>query len=66
MSSDIPQSDVPESIAEKLQRLETIQDTLESGEVSLEDAHELYSEGQTLIDALEADLDLGDSDIIER
>lgn len=52
--------DATEQIAQKRERLETIIDQLEDGEVSLERAKELHTEGKELIQELETDLDLGD------
>jgi len=37
-------------------RIETIVETLENGDVSLEEAEELHEEGQTLLEALQDDL----------
>ena len=53
-------------ISEKVDRIESIVDTLENGDVSLEEAQELHKEGQTLIEELQDDLDVGDGAIIEQ
>jgi len=47
-------------------RIETIVETLENGDVSLEEAEELHEEGQTLLEALQDDLDIGDGTVIEQ
>jgi len=53
-------------ISEKVDRIESIVDTLENGDVSLEDAEELHEEGQTLLEELQDDLDVGDGTVIEQ
>ena len=53
-------------ISDKVDRIETIVDTLENGDVSLEEAEELHKEGQTLLKALQEDLDVGDGTVIEQ
>jgi exodeoxyribonuclease VII small subunit len=55
----------PESIDEKVARIEEIIETLEAGAVSLGDAKALRDEGQTLLEELEAELDVGDGDVID-
>ena len=55
-----------ESIADKSERLEEIITQLEDGEVSLERAKELHSEGETLLEELEMVLDINGPEIIER
>jgi exodeoxyribonuclease VII small subunit len=55
-----------DTIAAKTDRLETIIATLEAGDVSLEEAQQLHAEGQSLIEDLETELDLGDGEIIDR
>jgi len=52
-------------ISDKVDRIETIVDTLENGDISLEEAEELHEEGQTLLGALQEDLDVGDGTVIE-
>jgi len=42
-------------ISDKVDRIETIVETLENGDVSLEEATELHEEGQTLLEALQDD-----------
>lgn len=54
------------SIGEHVERLETIIERLEDGEVSLERAAELRSEGEERLEALETALDLGEGEVIER
>lgn len=44
-------------------RVEEIIQTIEEGEVSLEEAKELREEAQTLIDGLEEDLEVGDGSV---
>jgi len=38
----------------------------DDGDVSLEEAEELHEEGQTLLEALQEDLDVGDGTVIEQ
>jgi len=54
-----------ESIAVKTDRIEDIIAQLEDGEVSLERAKELRDEGESLLEDLESDLDIGDPEIVE-
>jgi exodeoxyribonuclease VII small subunit len=60
----IPPTD--DSIAAKTDRLEAIVAELEDGDPSLERAQQLHAEGESLLEALESELDLGDGEIIER
>lgn len=53
-------------ISDKVDRIETIVETLENGDVSLEEAEELHEKGRTLLEALEDDLDVGDGTVIEQ
>jgi exodeoxyribonuclease VII small subunit len=53
-------------INEKVDRIETIIEQLEAGEVSLEEAQELRAEGKEILDKLEETLDVGDGEIIEQ
>mgnify|MGYP000736428324 FL=1 len=53
-------------ISDKVDRIETIIEQLEDGEVSLEEAQELREEGKEILAELEATLDVGDSEIIEQ
>lgn len=53
------------TINEKTRRLEEIIATLEDGDISLEKAKNLHSEGQELLKALQNDLELGEGEIIE-
>lgn len=55
-----------DSIASKTDRLETIIAQLEEGDVSLQQAQQLHDEGQALLEELADELDIGDSEIIER
>lgn len=54
------------SISELTERLEEIIDRLEDGEVSLERAKELHSEGSTILEDLEAALDIGEGSVEVR
>ena len=53
------------SIGDTVDRLETIIETLEAGEVSLERAQELHEEGQDLLADLEEMLDVGEGVVSE-
>ncbi|MBX0305687.1 exodeoxyribonuclease VII small subunit [Haloarcula salinisoli] len=53
-------------IADKTDRIESIIEQLEAGDVSLERATELKAEGDDLLEALEAELDLGDGEVREQ
>ena len=48
-------------ISDKVDRIETIVETLENGDVSLEEAEELHEGGQTLLETLQDDLDAVDA-----
>jgi len=65
MSTSDPHAD-DRNISEKLDRVETIIETLDDGDISLEQAKELHEEGRALLDSLQADMDLGEADITER
>lgn len=52
-------------IAERIERLEEIAETLENGEVDLPTAKELREEADDHLKALRDALDVGDGDIIE-
>jgi exonuclease VII small subunit len=52
-------------IAERIERLEEIAETLEDGEVDLSTAKELREEADTHLEELRDALDVGDGDIIE-
>jgi exodeoxyribonuclease VII small subunit len=52
-------------IGDKVDRIETIIDQLEDGDVSLEQAQELREEGKEILAELEETLDVGDGEIIE-
>jgi len=54
------------SISDKVDRVETIIETLEDGEVSLERAKALRDEGETLLEELRADLDVGEGEVSRR
>jgi len=55
-----------DTISEKTDRLETIIDQLEAGDVSLERANELHAEGTELLAELESELAVGDGEIVDR
>ena len=63
MTDDTPTS---ESIAAKTDRLEEIIAQLEDSEVSLERAQELHAEGETLLEKLDAELDIGEREITDH
>lgn len=65
MTDDTDDTADPESIAEKRQRVETIVERLERGDVTLERAAELRDEGRRLLAELEEDLDLGEGTVTE-
>ena len=52
-----------DTISEKVERVETIIETLEDGEVSLERAQALREEGKSLVAELRDDLDVGDGEV---
>jgi exodeoxyribonuclease VII small subunit len=54
------------SIGEKTDRIESIIEQLEAGDVSLERATELKEEGDELLEELEAELNLGDGEVQEQ
>ena len=58
-------SDSDKSISTMTDRVETIIEQLENGDVSLQEAKELHQEGEELLEALEAELDLEDGSITE-
>lgn len=64
--TDTSPLDADASITDKMERIRSIIETLEDGEVSLERAKELRDEGRALLAEVEDDLDLGDSTIIEN
>ena len=53
-------------ISDKVDRIETIIEQLEDGEVSLEEAQELREEGKEVLADIEETLDVGDGEIIEQ
>jgi len=53
-------------ISDKVDRIETIIEQLEDGEVSLEEAQALREEGKEVLAELEETLEVGDSEIIEQ
>jgi exodeoxyribonuclease VII small subunit len=55
-----------EPINEKVERIETIIEQLEVGEVTLAEAQDLYAEGQGVLEELQETLDIGDGEILER
>lgn len=54
------------TIGEKVNRLEELIETLESGDPSLERATELKDEGEELLAELRAGLDLGNGEVVRR
>lgn len=54
------------NINETLDRLETLIDTLETGNVSMSEADQLHEEGHQHIDELRTLLSQGDSEVIKR
>jgi exodeoxyribonuclease VII small subunit len=64
MTDHQTQSDDP--IVAKTDRLEAIISELEDGDVSLGRAQQLHAEGESLLKELEEELNLGDTEIIER
>jgi len=54
------------TISEKVDRIETIIEQLEDGDVSLEEAQELREEGKEVLTDLEETLEVGDGEIIEQ
>lgn len=54
------------TISETVNRVETIIETLEDGEVSLERAQQLREEGDELLAELREHLEVGDGEVIER
>lgn len=54
-----------DSIADRINRIETIIAELESGEPSLPEAKKLRDEAREHIDALQDDLDVGDGSVTE-
>ena len=55
-----------DSIGEKTDRLESIIDQLENGDVSLQRAKELHEEGKELLSELEVDLDTDEGETFEQ
>lgn len=54
------------TIAAKTERVAQSIERLEDGEVSLEQAAELHREARALLDELEAELAVGDGEVVER
>lgn len=54
------------TISEQTERLETIIEQLEDGEVSLERAQALHAEGQKLLEALRDELDVDEGTVTVR
>jgi exodeoxyribonuclease VII small subunit len=52
-------------IKRRMDRVEEIIDQLDADEVSLEDGHELYDEGQELLAEIRERLQEGDGEVIE-
>lgn len=59
------EEDAALDIGARIDRLESIAEILEDGEVGLERAKELREEADDHLEALRAELDVGDGDIIE-
>lgn len=55
----------PLDVGERIERLETIAETLERGQVSLPEAKELREEADEHLGRLRDELDVGDGEIIE-
>jgi len=53
-------------ISDKVDRIETIVERIENGDVSLEEAQQLHEEGQTLLKELQDDLAVGNGEVIEN
>jgi len=53
-------------INEKVDRIETIVERIENGDISLEEAQRLHEEGQTLLKELQDDLEVGHGEVIEN
>ena len=53
-------------IGEKVERVETIIETLEDGDVSLERATELRDEGESLLADLRTELEIGDGEVTRQ
>jgi Exonuclease VII small subunit. len=53
-------------ISDKVDRVETIIEQLEDGDISLEEAQELRDEGQEILAELEETLAVADGEIIEQ
>ncbi|ERH01234.1 MAG: Exonuclease VII small subunit [Halonotius sp. J07HN6] len=53
-------------ISDKVDRVETIIEQLEDGDISLEEAQELRDEGQKILAELEETLAVADGEIIEQ
>lgn len=59
------EEDAALDIGARIDRLESIAEILEDGEVELEGAKELREEADDHLEALRIELDVGDGDIIE-
>lgn len=55
----------PDTIEDRIDRVERIVDRLETEEVSLTEAKELRDEAKELLATIEADLDAGEGNVIE-
>ncbi|GAB7092543.1 hypothetical protein JCM18237_28140 [Halorubrum luteum] len=58
-------TDTNATIERRVERIETIIEQLESGDVSLAEARELRDEAKTLLENVQADLDVGDGTVEE-
>ncbi len=52
-------------IGERIERLETIAETLEEGDTGLETAKDLREEADDHLEVLRSELDVGDGEIVE-
>lgn len=58
-------TDTSATIERRVERIETIIEELESADVSLGEARELRDEAKTLLEDVQADLDVGDGTVEE-
>lgn len=58
-------TDTSATIERRVERIETIIEQLESADVSLGEARELRDEAKTLLEDVQADLDVGDGTVEE-
>lgn len=53
------------TIQERVDRIETIVEQLEAGDLSLEEGASLYEEGQRHIETLREDLEMGEGTVVD-